>query len=73
MVRRCVLLVTGDPIELGLVRGNDNLWPFHKAPKDCMGPAQNYYRELWEKRTLNVARVKVLSPALVTLELGLAA
>jgi hypothetical protein len=38
-----------------------------------MGPAQNYYRELWEKRTLNVARVKVLSPALVTLELGLAA
>lgn len=44
-----------------------------KAPKDCIGPAQNYYHELWDKRALNVERVKVASPALVTLELGLAA
>jgi len=44
-----------------------------KAPKECIGPAQNYYHGLWEKRSLNVARVKVQSPALVTLELGLAA
>jgi hypothetical protein len=46
-----------------------------KAPKDCIGPAQNYYHELWERRSLNVERVKVAtrSPALVTLELGLAA
>ena len=43
------------------------------APKDRVGPAQNYYHELWEKRTLNVERVKVPSPALVILELGLAA
>jgi hypothetical protein len=44
-----------------------------KDPKDCIGPAQNYYHGLWDKRTLNVARVEVQSPALVTLELGLAA
>lgn len=43
-----------------------------KDTKNCIGPAQNYYHELWEKRSLNVQRVHVESPAL-KLELGIAA
>lgn len=43
-----------------------------KDTKNCIGPAQNYYHELWEKRSLNVQRVHVELPAL-KLELGIAA
>jgi hypothetical protein len=62
-----------DRLELTLEAEFEACETVGKNPKECIGPAQNYYHGLWDKRTLNVARVQVQSPALVTLELGLAA
>jgi hypothetical protein len=44
-----------------------------KSTKDCIGPAQNYYHDLWGDQSLKIERVKVPSPASITLELRLAA
>lgn len=44
-----------------------------KDLKDCIGPAQNYYHGLWDKRSLAVQRVSVATPNSLNLELGIAA
>jgi hypothetical protein len=64
-----------DRLELTLEAEFEACEAAEQAPRACIGPAQNYYHEMWDKRSLNVERVKVASPspAVVTLELGLAA